>query len=136
MCHYTYTLFTCCSEPKENDGIDVEDVEFCNNCPLSSDGFLYDDDFFHCPNVTGECLGDSDYMCRECSLSFRMEDDNDEIDRDKKPDDDFSDYSDEEARANWFPVGKSRMMICCRKRVFTRFLELCREFYALCRDWY
>ena len=106
MCHYTYLLFICCSEPKESDGVDILDVEFCNNCPLSPDGTLYDDDFFHCPYVTAECLGDSDLMCRECALLFAMEDNNDDIDQDKVPDDDFSDYSDAESRANWFPVGK------------------------------
>ena len=95
MCHYTYTLFVCCSEPKEDDGVYVLDVEYCGNFPLSSDGRLYDEDFFHCPHATGECLGDSDFMCPECSRTFAMEDDGDGLNRDKEPDDDFSDYSDE-----------------------------------------
>ena len=106
MCHYTYLLFVCCSEPKEYDGVDVLDVEFCNECPVSSDGSLYDDDFFHCPKATGECLGDSDAGCPACSQTAVMEDNNDDLDKDKEPYDDFSDYSDAESESNWYPIGK------------------------------
>ena len=79
MCHYTYTLFTCCSEPKEHDGIYVHDVEYCDSGPVSADAYLYDDDFFGCPYATGDCLGDADYMCQECSLPYEMEDDGDGV---------------------------------------------------------
>lgn len=78
MCHYTYTLYTCCSEPKEHDGVCLHDVVYCDNCPVSADAFLYDDGFFHCPDATGDCLGGSDYMCAECSFAYDIEDDGDE----------------------------------------------------------
>ena len=94
MCHYTYLLFVCCSEPKEQDGVYILDVEYCDNCPVSSDGYLFDDDFFHCPNATGECLGDSDYACPTCSETLNVENDHDGLNIDRKPDDDCSDCSD------------------------------------------
>lgn len=105
MCHYTYLLYVCCSEPKEYDGVDVLDVIFCNNCPLSSDSCLYDDDFFHCPYVTAECLGDSYFCCHECSQTASMEDNNDDVVRDKDPPDTFSEYSDVESEGGGFPIG-------------------------------
>ena len=105
MCHFTYLLFVCCGEPKEHDGIDLLDVEYCNECPVSSEGYLYDDDFFHCPNATGECLGDSDLRCPECKQAYVMEDNNDDLNKDKEPDDDFSDHSDAESESNWYPIG-------------------------------
>lgn len=97
MCHYTYTLYVCCDEPKEYDGVRVLEVEYCDSCPISSDGRLFDDDFFHCPYATGECLGDSMYRCEECSEARNMEHDHDGLNVDKEPDgDEFSDCSDEE----------------------------------------
>ncbi|CAD6574290.1 MAG: hypothetical protein ASARMPREDX12_006495 [Alectoria sarmentosa] len=96
MCYYTYTIYTCCSEPKEYDGVRVFDVIYCNDCPLSADSRLYDDDFFHCPNAIADCLGDSMYYCPECSRTGVMEDNGDEMDRNKDPYDDFSEDSDSE----------------------------------------
>ena len=125
MCHYTYFLHVCCNEPKEHDGIDVIDVEYCAQCPISSDAYLYDDDFFHCPYATPECLGDSDIMCPACRETFQMEDNNDDLNKDKEPDDDFSDYSDAESESNWYPIGKDDNS-CCRG-CFARFSDLLRD---------
>ena len=94
MCHYIYTLFVCCDEPKEYDGVNVLDVTYCQHCPVSADSRLYDDDFFHCPSVTSECLGDSVYRCHECSRDALMQDGNDDRNGDNDPVDDFSEYSD------------------------------------------
>ena len=97
MCHYIYTLFVCCDEPKEYDGVNVLDVTYCQHCPVSADSRLYDDDFFFCLSVTSECLGDSVYRCHECSRDALMQDGNDDRNRDNDPVDDFSEYSDEES---------------------------------------
>ena len=95
MCHYIYLLYDCCSEPKEYDGVQVLNVIYCDNCPLSADGRLYGDDFFHCPYSTGECLGCSPWFCRGCSFTYRMEDDGDGRRRDIQPDDESSDEEEE-----------------------------------------
>ena len=100
MCHYTYALYTCCNEPTEYDNVQVFDVEYC---PISADCRLYDGDFFHCPYATGECLGDSDWACPECSETFAMEDDHDDLNEDKEPYDDSSDYSDVESEGDYLP---------------------------------
>ena len=72
-------------------------MEYCNERPVSADGYSYDDDFFHCPKSTGDCLGDSDFLCPECKEPYMMEDDGDGLNRDRVPYDDFSDYSDAES---------------------------------------
>ena len=125
MCYYTYTIFTCCSEPKEYDGVRVFDVIYCNDCPLSADSRLYDDDFFHCPNVIADCLGDSMYCCPECSRTGVMEDNGDEMDRNKDPYDDFSEDSDSEYEE--FLDGM--LGYPCGSGVSTHFMELLRSLF-------
>lgn len=80
MSHYIYALYTCCSEPQEYDFVDLLDVTYCNHCPLSADNTLYNGDFFHCPYVTAEYVGDSVYMCEECSSSAWIRDNDHEVD--------------------------------------------------------
>ena len=134
MCHFIYLLFVCCSEPKEDDGVDVLDVEFCNNCPLTADGCLYGDDFFYCPYITSECLGDSDYKCQECSEIDLLEDNNDDKDADKDPYDDFSECSDAESAAEGFPIGMYCSVVPA-EAVDRSFLGAVEKIYPLCMDW-
>ena len=103
MCHYTYALYICCDEPKEFDGVDVLDVEYCSNCPVSADVQLFDDNFFHCPYATAECIGDSDWLCPECAEPLGLEDDQDGLNEDREPDDDFSEYSDDDSDDGLLP---------------------------------
>lgn len=125
MCHFTYLLFTCCSEPKEHDGFDLLDVEYCNECPVTAEGYLYDDDFFHCPYATGDCLGDSDFLCPECKEAY-AEENNDDLNKDREPYDDFSDYSDAESESNWYPIGTYDGS-CCWSGRFARSSDLLED---------
>ena len=125
MCYYEYLFYVCCSDDKEYDGIDLVDVEYCNECPLSSDGQMYDDDFFHCPYATAECLGGSDRSCPACRESAVMEDNHDDLDKDKEPDDDFSEYSDAESECEWFPPGEYDRS--CWGGCVARFSDLLRD---------
>ena len=54
-----------------------------------------------------------------------MEDNNDDLNKDKEPDDDFSDYSDAESESNWFPIGEYDNP--CWSGCFARSLDLPRD---------
>ena len=96
MCHYTYTLCICCHDSKEYDGICVDTMEYCGNRPVSADGHLDATDPRDCPSATGECLGESDFICEECNKDYLMEPDYDGLEEDGVPRDFFWSDSDEE----------------------------------------
>ena len=96
MCHYTYEICVCCNNDKEYDGTCVLSVEYCDNRPVSADGYLHHTDFRDCPSATAECLGLSDFFCHECSQEYFMEYDRDGFNTDKYGMNQFSDESDEE----------------------------------------
>ena len=64
-------------------------------------------------------------MCPACRQTAEMEDNNDDLNKDKEPDDDFSDYSDAESESNWYPIGEYDNSCC--SGCFARFSDLLRD---------